>query len=52
MHQKSRSKATYTLYYAQGAASFVVHSMLIHAGARYELIKVNLCSGDRSSILR
>src|SRR3546814_12277431 len=38
----------YTLYYAPGAASFVVHWLLIDAGAECPLQRVNLQSGERS----
>lgn len=37
----------YTLYYAPGAASFVVHWLLIEAGADYELRRVDLQAGDQ-----
>lgn len=37
----------YTLYYAPGAASFVVHWLLIEAGAEYQLRAVNLQAGEQ-----
>ena len=39
----------YTLYYAPGAASFVVHWLLIEAGAEYQLQRVNLQAGEQRS---
>jgi glutathione S-transferase len=39
----------YTLYYAPGAASFVVHWLLIEAGAEYQLQRVNLQDGEQRS---
>lgn len=37
----------YTLYYAPGAASLVVHWLLIEAGAEYQLRAVNLQAGEQ-----
>lgn len=39
----------YTLYYAPGAASFVVHWLLIEAGTEYQLQRVNLQAGEQRS---
>ena len=36
----------YTLYYSPGAASLVVHWLLIEIGARHELRKLDLQAGD------
>lgn len=36
----------YTLYYAPGAASFVVHWLLLETGAEYQLQRVNLQAGE------
>jgi glutathione S-transferase len=49
MQQETPSKPTYTLYYAPGAASFAVHWMLLHMGAPFELIKVDLTGGEQRS---
>src|SRR3546814_9981640 len=43
------SDLMYTLYYAPGAASFVVHWLLIEAGAEYQLQRVNLQAGEQRS---
>ncbi len=39
----------YTLYYAPGAASLVVHWLLIELGAEHELKKVDLQAGEQRS---
>jgi glutathione S-transferase len=39
----------YTLYYSPGAASFAVHWMLIHIGAPFELVRVDLASKQQHS---
>jgi glutathione S-transferase len=39
----------YTLYYAPGAASFVVHWLLIETGAEHELHKLDLQAGEQRS---
>lgn len=39
----------YTLYYAPGAASFVVHWLLIEAGVEYRLQRVDLQAGEQRS---
>jgi glutathione S-transferase len=39
----------YTLYYAPGAASFVVHWLLLEIGAEHELRRVDLQSGQQRS---
>jgi len=39
----------YALYYAPGAASFVVHWLLIEAGAEYRLQRVDLQAGEQRS---
>ena len=39
----------YTLYYAPGAASLVVHWLLIEAGAKHELRRVDLEAGEQRS---
>ena len=36
----------YTLYYSPGAASLVVHWLLIEIGARHELRKLDLQAGE------
>ncbi|PRH83294.1 glutathione S-transferase family protein [Arenimonas caeni] len=36
----------YTLYYSPGAASLVVHWLLIESGARHELRRLDLAAGD------
>ena len=36
----------YTLYYSPGAASLVVHWLLIETGARHELRKLDLAAGE------
>lgn len=36
----------YTLYYSPGAASLVVHWLLIETGARHELRKVDIAAGE------
>lgn len=37
----------YTLYYSPGAASLVVHWLLIEIGARHELRRLDLAAGDQ-----
>jgi len=39
----------YTLYYSPGAASFAVHWMLIHIGAPFELVRIDLASKQQHS---
>lgn len=39
----------YTLYYAPGAASLVVHWLLLEAGAEHRLVKVDLAAGEQKS---
>ena len=39
----------YTLYYAPGAASLVVHWLLIETGAKHELRRVDLKAGEQRS---
>lgn len=39
----------YTLYYAPGAASLVVHWLLLEAGVEYRLEKVDLAAGEQKS---
>ncbi|HEX9140480.1 MAG TPA: glutathione S-transferase family protein [Steroidobacteraceae bacterium] len=39
----------YTLYYSPGTASFAVHWMLIHIGAAFELVEVNLEAKEQRS---
>jgi glutathione S-transferase len=39
----------YTLYYAPGAASFAVHWMLLHIGAPFKLIRLDLEAGEQRS---
>ena len=39
----------YTLYYAPGAASMVVHWLLIEVGAEYRLEKLDLAAGEQRS---
>lgn len=36
----------YTLYYSPGAASFVVHWLLIETGAAHELVKLDTAAGE------
>jgi len=46
---KAEGLNMYTLYYAPGAASFVVHWLLIEAGAPYRLQRVDLQAGEQRS---